>query len=103
MEATSDGGVRHGYPWPRALPSVVGALQPFPIDGRVLCRLVPEQGLAALPQTAAGRPSYSSASAWACLLLAASCAKEWNPRVALQARCSGAVLAHQSPDVVAAT
>lgn len=44
MEATSDGGVRHGYPWPRALPSVVGALQPFPIDGRVLSRLVPEQG-----------------------------------------------------------
>lgn len=36
MEATSDGGVRHGDPWPRALPSVVGALQPFPIDGRVL-------------------------------------------------------------------
>ncbi|PTB44431.1 hypothetical protein M441DRAFT_44491 [Trichoderma asperellum CBS 433.97] len=55
---------------------------------------VPEQGLAALPQTAAGRPSYSSASAWACLLLAACCAKEWSPRVAPQARRFGAVFAH---------
>lgn len=93
MEATSDGGVRHGTPGQE--PAKRGWCTAAFSDRRAGTPSVPEQGLAALPQTAAGRPSYSSASAWACLLLAASCAKEWSPRVALQARCSGAGFVHQ--------